>query len=97
MDLVDPVALNISTNSVSLAETTTSPTADLTKFVTYLQQTNTALIASDNAVQRSVTGDNIAPHELMLGLENAKLQLQLLVEIRNRCVEAYQEVMRMQV
>ncbi|WP_019677835.1 flagellar hook-basal body complex protein FliE [Arsukibacterium perlucidum] len=71
--------------------------ADSELFMSYLKETNEALASSDSMLQRSAMGESIAPHELMLSLENAKLQLQLLVEVRNRCVEAYQEVMRMQV
>jgi flagellar hook-basal body complex protein FliE len=36
-------------------------------------------------------------HEVMIAIEEARLALQFLVEVRNRLVEAYQEIMRMQV
>ncbi|MHA6194749.1 flagellar hook-basal body complex protein FliE [Pseudomonas wadenswilerensis] len=42
-------------------------------------------------------GENIAPHELVMAMEQAKLSLQLAVEVRNRLVDAYQELTRLQI
>ncbi len=36
-------------------------------------------------------------HQVMIDLEQAKLSFQLLLQVRNRALEAYQEVMRMQI
>lgn len=40
---------------------------------------------------------SVPTHELMLHLEKAKFSLQVAVEIRNRMVEAYSELTRMQI
>jgi flagellar hook-basal body complex protein FliE len=50
----------------------------------------------------SVSADNLAAgegylHNTFIAYEKANLALQLTVEVRNRIVEAYQEIMRMQV
>ncbi|AKJ96670.1 flagellar hook-basal body complex protein FliE [Pseudomonas fluorescens] len=42
-------------------------------------------------------GENIAPHDLVMAMEQAKLSLQLAVEVRNRLVDAYQELSRLQI
>ncbi|MDU9030455.1 flagellar hook-basal body complex protein FliE [Pseudomonas mediterranea] len=42
-------------------------------------------------------GENIAPHDLVMAMEQAKLSLQLAVEVRNRLVDAYQELTRLQI
>lgn len=42
-------------------------------------------------------GEPIATHDLVLSMEQAKLTLQLAVEVRNRLVDGYQELVRMQV
>ncbi|MGB9885480.1 MAG: flagellar hook-basal body complex protein FliE [Moorellales bacterium] len=43
-----------------------------------------------------LTGRVTEVHEVMLAAQQAELALQLTVEIRNRVIEAYQEVARMQ-
>ncbi len=40
---------------------------------------------------------NTPTHELMLTMEKAKFSLQVAVEVRNRLVEAYSELTRMQI
>ncbi len=44
-----------------------------------------------------VAGDVENLHQVMMSLEKAKLSFELVVQVRNRLLEAYQDVMRMQV
>jgi flagellar hook-basal body complex protein FliE len=53
--------------------------------------------AADDASVRMAAGEPIDLHEVMLARETASLQFQLAVQVRNKLVEAYQDVMRMQV
>lgn len=39
---------------------------------------------------------NVDIHNLMLAMEEANIALQLTIEVRNKMIEAYQEIMRMQ-
>jgi flagellar hook-basal body complex protein FliE len=48
-------------------------------------------------VQRFAAGENVPVHHLMLALEEARLAFQVMAQIRNRLLEGYQEVMRMQI
>jgi len=58
-----------------------------------------------NAMQKSAdsmsvdvaTGKSSNLHETMLAMTQAELTFNLMVQVRNRALEAYQEVMRMQV
>lgn len=43
------------------------------------------------------SGENVSPHELVMAMEQARLSLQLAVEVRNRVVDAYQELTRLQI
>ena len=42
-------------------------------------------------------GEVASLHEVMIHMEETKLSFQLLAQVRNRLLDAYQEVMRMQV
>lgn len=42
-------------------------------------------------------GKDVSTQEMMLALEQAKLQLSLISEVRNKLTEGYQELMRMQI
>lgn len=53
--------------------------------------------SASTALASYAVGGEVAPHELMIAMEQAKLSLQFAVEVRNRVVEAYQELARLQV
>lgn len=53
--------------------------------------------SASTALANYAVGGDVAPHELMIAMEQAKLSLQFAVEVRNRVVEAYQELARLQV
>ncbi|MEQ1877262.1 MAG: flagellar hook-basal body complex protein FliE [Bdellovibrionia bacterium] len=52
---------------------------------------------SDIKMQQLATGQNNNIHETMIAAEKADIALRLMVQVRNKIVEAYQEIMRMQV
>lgn len=55
---------------------------------------------SDNANQQInalATGQDVELHDVMLALEAESLSVNLATNVRNKAVEAYQEVFRMQV
>lgn len=61
-----------------------------------LAQVDQGLKAADQQVRALAAGQEVAPHEVMISMEQARMHLTLLVEVRNRVVEAYQELARMQ-
>lgn len=62
-----------------------------------LQQVNDQLLASQADLQRLAVGEAPNLHEVMVRLEESRIALQLVLQVRNRILEAYQDVMRMQV
>lgn len=58
---------------------------------------NERLVNADIAIQQLAVGETQSLHDVMIRLEEARHSFQLLVQVRNRLLEAYQEVMRMQV
>lgn len=62
-----------------------------------VQAVDSALKTADQQVRVLASGQEIVPHDVMISLEEARMHLMLLSEVRNRVVEAYQELSRMQV
>ncbi|MGE5588577.1 MAG: flagellar hook-basal body complex protein FliE [Clostridia bacterium] len=52
---------------------------------------------ADRLTQKLATGELKDLHQVMIAVEEVNVALQLTMQIRNKIVEAYQEVMRMQV
>lgn len=52
---------------------------------------------ADAASTAMATGENVEIHDVMLAQDRASLSMQLAVQVRNKMVEAYQDIMRMQV
>jgi flagellar hook-basal body complex protein FliE len=79
-----------------------APGADtLSKFGAWfseqLGEVNGKLARADADLERLATGDVESLHRVMINLEEARLSFQLLMQVRNRALEAYQEIMRMQI
>lgn len=49
------------------------------------------------AVEGVLTGQNVPLHQAMIAMEEASVSFQLMVEVRNKLLESYQELMRMQI
>ncbi|MCB2297169.1 flagellar hook-basal body complex protein FliE [Clostridium tagluense] len=62
-----------------------------------LNEVNDKQIESDNITQKFIKGEEDDIHKVMLSTEEAKLSLELAVQIRNKLVDAYQEFNRMQI
>ena len=52
---------------------------------------------ADRTVQALHGGGEKNLHEAMIAMEQADISLRYLVQVRNKAIEAYQEIMRMQV
>lgn len=67
-----------------------------TQTVSFLNELNDNLNNSTSLLATAASGGQVSSHEMMLAFEVTKQQLQLAVELRNKVVEAYQELMRTQ-
>lgn len=52
---------------------------------------------ADEAARRLVLGEAQDVHQVMIAMEQARLAMQLTVQVRNKVIEAYQEISRMQI
>lgn len=68
-----------------------------TLFTQGLAQVNENLLAGQADLQRLATGDIQNLHQVMVRMEESRLSFQLMLQVRNRLLEAYQDVMKMQI
>lgn len=62
-----------------------------------VQNVNTQQQVADVKMQEIATGKNHNIPEVMIAAEKADISLKLMVQVRNKIIEAYQEIMKMQV
>lgn len=62
-----------------------------------LNNVNDAQQTSDKMTEKLIKGENVDLHQVMIASEKASVSLQATLQIRNKVIEAYQEIMRMQV
>ncbi|MDI6401987.1 flagellar hook-basal body complex protein FliE [Balneolaceae bacterium ANBcel3] len=56
-----------------------------------------AMKTSEQGIQDFAAGRTENVHDVMINMQKAQLSFQLMVEIRNKAIEAYQEISRMQI
>jgi flagellar hook-basal body complex protein FliE len=75
-----------------------SPVEGAGKFFSELvSKVNDIQVQSDKSVQGLASGENKNLHEVMIAVEKSSISFQFMSQVRNKALEAYQEVMRMQV
>ena len=62
-----------------------------------LGQLNQQMLSSQTDLQNLALGNVQNLHQLMISLEESRLNFQLMLQVRNRLLESYQDLMRMQV
>ena len=98
---IDKIGVGIARD---LAEMTKMPSSNETKdsgFAAHLGQqideVNRMLNSADQKNMEVVTGKSENLHDAMITFEKDETALKLLTQVRNKAIDAYQEIMRMQV
>jgi flagellar hook-basal body complex protein FliE len=63
----------------------------------HLSEVNHLQTSADVAAQNLASGQDKDIHNTMIAMEKASVALQMTMQVRNKVLEAYQEIMRMQV
>jgi len=82
------------TNKVSASSTADGAGKFFSELVS---KVNDIQVQSDKSIQGLASGENKNLHEVMIEVEKASISFQFMSQVRNKALEAYQEVMRMQV
>lgn len=75
----------------------TQPKGFTEVFEHQLGKVNQDLAAAETSLQKLAAGESVELHDVMISLETARISVQTMIQVRNRLVDAYQEVMRMQI
>ena len=62
-----------------------------------IQEVNVQQIESDKMTQKLILGENVDLHNVMITAQKASIALNATMEVRNKVIEAYQEIIRMPV
>ncbi|MBW2632318.1 MAG: flagellar hook-basal body complex protein FliE [Deltaproteobacteria bacterium] len=62
-----------------------------------IEEINKLQLDADSAIAKVELSDSGSIHEAMIALEKASISFKTMLQVRNKILEAYQEVMRMQV
>lgn len=62
-----------------------------------LDETNDKLIVADEKTQAFIRGEDVEIHDVMVSSSEAKIALQLAIEVRNKLVDVYKEFNNIQI
>jgi len=62
-----------------------------------ISDVNRLQVEADTAIREMVAGNEKNIHEVMVSMEKASISLELLVQVRNKIIAAYDEIKRMQI
>lgn len=94
---VMPVALPISSPQIEESKNTQSNQSFGDVLNNAIKEVNDAQVRADETTQSFLSGEIQDIHQVTIAMEEAKLMMHLAVEVRNKVIEAYQEISRMQV
>jgi flagellar hook-basal body complex protein FliE len=97
--MIDPVtAITAQLPAVESVPATQPSTSDFAGWLAQqVEDVNTKVSQADLQVRQLAVGENTNIHQVMISLEKARLSLELVVQVRNKVLEAYQNMMQMQV
>jgi flagellar hook-basal body complex protein FliE len=94
---ISPIAAPLPIDTVSLGQAASSQGDFKSVLQSAVQQVEASRNSADTAVKNFLTGENQELHSTILATQTAELQFDMFMQVRNKVVSAYEEIMRMQV
>lgn len=98
MNLIRPISPN---NVSPLQATRPGQAAQSSDFKDLLlrsiNEVNSMQQEADRAVERLITGEDVTPAEVLTAVQKADIAFKLMMQIRNKLVQAYQELQNIRV
>ncbi|MRZ30426.1 flagellar hook-basal body complex protein FliE, partial [Paeniclostridium sordellii] len=61
-----------------------------------IDKVNDMQVDSNNKVKSLIKGGDVSMHDVMVSAQEAQMSMQLMIEVRNKVYEAYQDLNRVQ-
>ena len=65
--------------------------------VNSIQEVNTMQAAADKAVEKLSTGGDVNPAEVLTAVQKADIAFQMMIQVRNKLVDAFTEIKNLQI
>ena len=97
---IQSIGTNSILNNLNISNTTeekTNGTSFSNVLSDAISKVNDSEVNANNKIESLIKGEDVEMHEVMLAMQESVLSLQALIEVRNKTVEAYQEISKLQV
>ena len=96
---IQSIGTNSILNNLNISNTTeekTNGTSFSNVLSDAISKVNDSEVNANNKIESLIKGEDVEMHEDMLAMQESVLSLQALIEVRNKTVEAYQEISKLQ-
>lgn len=96
---IQSIGTNSILNNLNISNTTeekTNGTSFSNVLSDAISKVNDSEVNANNKIESLIKGEDVEMHEVMLANAGTVLSLQALIEVRNKTVEAYQEISKLQ-
>ena len=96
---IQSISTNSILNNLNISNTTeekTNGTSFSNVLSDAISKVNDSEVNANNKIESLIKGEDVDMHEVMLAMQESVLSLQALIEVRNKTVEAYQEISKLQ-
>lgn len=96
---IQSIGTNSILNNLNISNTTeekTNGTSFSNVLSDAISKVNDSEVNANSKIESLIKGEDVEMHEVMLAMQESVLSLQALIEVRNKTVEAYQEISKLQ-
>lgn len=87
------VQFNESTKNLNVNDSKKVEFSNVLEEVIY--KVNESQVIANDKVDMFIKGEDVSMHDVMIAMNEAQMSMQMLLEVRNKVVEAYQEINRL--
>lgn len=87
------VQFNESTKNLNVNDSEKVEFSNVLEEVIY--KVNESQLIANDKVDMFIKGEDVSMHDVMIAMNEAQMSMQMLLEVRNKVVEAYQEINRL--